>query len=145
MNQRTTFNLFPTMALINSLIPSFGRTLARREPSDQNLGPTVKPLYEVKETDEAYGLTVYLPGVAKDGLEITADAGELRIVGRRGWKQPEGWTALYRESNNATYELTLAHDNAIDADRVAAELRDGVLRVSLPKAEAIKPRKITVS
>lgn len=135
-----------TMALINSLIPSFGRTLARRENGvDQSLGPTVKPQYEIKETDEAYGLTVYLPGVAKDGLEITTDAAEFRLVGRRGWKQPEGWTALYRESTSAAFELVLAHDNAIDADRIAAELRDGVLRVSLPKAEAIKPRKIAVS
>lgn len=134
------------MALINSLIPAFGRTLARREAAaDQDLGPTVKPLYEIRETEDAFGVTVYLPGVAKDGLEITADAAELRIVGRRTWKQPEGWTALYRESGNAAYELVLTHDNAIDADRIAAELRDGVLRVSLPKAEAVKPRKITVT
>lgn len=134
------------MALLNTLIPSFGRTAARREDAAaQDLGPTVKPLYEIKETDEAYGLTVYLPGVAKDGLEITAEAGELRIVGRRAWKQPEGWTALYRESSAAPFELVLAHDNALDADRIAAELRDGVLRVSLPKAEALKPRKITVN
>ena len=56
------------MALFNSLIPSVGRTLARRESAaDQNLGPTLKPLYEIKETDDAYGVTVYLPGVAKDG------------------------------------------------------------------------------
>ncbi|HTO05170.1 MAG TPA: Hsp20 family protein [Opitutus sp.] len=39
----------------------------------------------------------------------------------------------------------MAHDNAINADDIAAELRDGVLRVSLPKAEEFKPRKITVS
>jgi HSP20 family molecular chaperone IbpA len=135
------------MSLINSLIPTFGRTLARpeRSSSDSQLGPTLKPLYEVKETDEAYGVTVYLPGVAKDGLEITAEAGELRIVGRRAWKQPDGWTSLYRESADAAYELVLTHDNAIDADKIAAELRDGVLRVSLPKAEALKPRKITVN
>jgi HSP20 family protein len=135
-----------TMSLMNSIIPSFNRTPARNSGSARSdLGPTVKPLYEVRETDDAYGVTVYLPGVTKDTLEITAEAGEFRIVGRRAWKQPEGWTALYRESADAPYELSLAHDNAIDADKIAAELRDGVLRVSLPKAEAIKPRKISVS
>jgi HSP20 family protein len=135
-----------TMSLMNSIIPSFNRTPARNGGSARSdLGPTVKPLYEVRETDDAYGVTVYLPGVTKDTLEITAEAGEFRIVGRRAWKQPEGWTALYRESADAAYELSLAHDNAIDADKIAAELRDGVLRVSLPKAEAIKPRKISVS
>jgi HSP20 family molecular chaperone IbpA len=135
------------MSLINTLIPSLNWLPARpqRSSSQADLGPTVKPLYEIKETDEAYGVTVYLPGVTKDGLEITAEAGEFRIVGRRAWKQPEGWTALYRESADAPYELVLTHDNAINADKVAAELRDGVLRVSLPKAEALKPRKIAVS
>lgn len=133
------------MSLVNTLIPSFGRALSERQRNAQDLGPTVKPLFEIKETDDAYGVTVYLPGVAKDGLEITAEASELRIVGRRAWKQPESWTALYRESADVPYELVLTHDNAIDGEKIAAELRDGVLRISLPKAEAIKPRKIAVS
>lgn len=135
------------MSLLNTLIPTFGRLPVRHQRSDNesDLGPTVKPLYEIKENDDAYGLTVHLPGVTKENLEITAEAGQFRVVGRRAWKQPEGWTALYRESVDAPFELVLSHDNAIDADKIAAELRDGILRVSLPKAEAVKPRKIAVS
>lgn len=133
------------MSLFNTLIPSLSRDPARHDGAAGKSGPTVKPAYEIKETDEAYGLTVYLPGVAKDGLEVTADAGTLTIIGRRGWKQPDGWTTLYRESADVPFELVLEHDNAIDAAKIHAELADGVLRVSLPKAEAIKPRKITVS
>lgn len=134
------------MSSINSVIPTLNRTAGRGNESRRNedLGPTVKPLYEIKEMDDAYGLTVHLPGVTKDSLEITAEAGEFRITGRRAWKQPEGWTTLYRESADAPFELSLSHDNALDADSISAELRDGVLRVSLPKAEALKPRKITV-
>jgi HSP20 family molecular chaperone IbpA len=133
------------MSLFTTLIPSFTRTPVRREGSSADLGPTVKPIYEIKETDDAFGVTVHLPGVAKEGLELTAEEGQFRIVGRRTWTQPEGWTALYRESVDAPYELVLSHDNAIDADKIHAEIRDGVLRVSLPKAEAIKPRKIAVN
>ncbi|HTQ30462.1 MAG TPA: Hsp20/alpha crystallin family protein [Opitutaceae bacterium] len=133
------------MSLFNALIPSFSSSPARRHGAAGESGPAVKPAYEVRETEEAYGLTVYLPGVARDGLELTADAGTLTITGRRGWKQPEGWTALYRESADAPFELVLEHDNAIDAEKIHAELADGVLRVSLPKAEAVKPRKIAVS
>ena len=134
------------MTLLNTLIPSLSRSPATRDenrPAD--LQRAVKPLYEIKETPDAFGATVYLPGVNKDGLEITAEEGQIRVVGRRAWKQPEGWTALHRESVDAPFELVLGHDNAIDTDKIAAELRDGVLRVSLPKHEAIKPRKITVS
>jgi HSP20 family molecular chaperone IbpA len=133
------------MSLLNTLTPSLNRSPARREenrPAD--LANAVKPLYEVKETPDAFGVTVYLPGVAKEGLEITAEEGQFRVIGRRAWKRPEGWTALHRESVDAPFELVLAHENVIDTDKTAAELRDGILRISLPKQEAIKPRKIAV-
>jgi len=135
------------MSLFSTLIPTLTRPSAPAQAAsaaDQS-GPTLKPAYEIKETADAFGVTVQLPGVTKDGLEITAEEGVLRIVGRRGWKQPEGWTALYRESADAPFELVLTHDNAIDAEKIHAEIRDGVLRVSLPKHEAVKPRKIAVS
>ncbi len=134
------------MSLFQTLMPALGRTPATTDHTGaSDLGATVKPAYEIKETADAYGVTVFLPGVTKDGLEITAEDGQLRLVGRRAWKQPAGWTALYRESSDAAYELVLTHDNAIDTDKIAAELRDGVLRASLPKHEALKPRKIAVS
>ena len=134
------------MTLLNSLIPSLSRSSATRdEDRAADLQHAVKPLYQIKETADAFGATVYLPGVSKEGLEITAEEGQIRVVGRRAWKQPEGWTALHRESADAPFELVLAHDNAIDTEKIAAELRDGVLRISLPKHEAIKPRKIAVN
>lgn len=134
------------MSLLNTLIPSLARTPAspdENRPAD--LAQTVKPAYEITETPEAWGVTVSLPGVPKAGLEITADDTQIRVIGRRNWKQPEGWTALHRETADVPFELVLAHDNAVDADKIAAELRDGVLRVSVPKQEAIKPRKIAVN
>jgi HSP20 family protein len=133
------------MSLLNTLVPSFTRTPSTRENRPADLANTVKPVYHIKETPEAWGVTVYLPGVAKDGVEITAEEGQLRIIGRRNWKQPEGWTALHRESASAPFELTFGHDNAVNTDKIVAELRDGVLRLSLPKHEAIKPRKIAVN
>ncbi|MBI4625491.1 MAG: Hsp20/alpha crystallin family protein [Verrucomicrobia bacterium] len=134
------------MSLLNTLMPKLSSAPATRsEDRTPDLEPTVKPVYEIKETPEAFGVTVFLPGVSKDGLDLTADEGQVRIVGRRAWKQPESWAALYRETVDAPFELVLAHDNALDADKIAAELRDGVLRVSLPKHEALKPRKIPVS
>lgn len=132
------------MSLLNPTIPSRQRATTSCETSSSSCVAARKPIYQVSESDEAYRLTVNLPGVAKDGLEITADADELRIVGIRAWKQPEGWTSLHRETTAANYELVLTHDNALNSDKITAELREGVLHVTLPKAEAIKPRKITV-
>ena len=130
------------MSLFNTLLSSRNRTQPEAAP---NAAPSVSPRYEIKENADAFGLEVWLPGVAKDGLELTIHEGELTIVGRRTWKKPEGWTQLYRETPLADFSLTLAHDNTFDADKVVAELRDGVLRVTLPKAESLKPRKIAVA
>lgn len=132
------------MPLLHSLIPAFTRTPARRESAGDTT-PGIRPAYEIKENDEAWGLTVYLPGVSKSGLSITDAEGVLTIRGERAWKQPGGWTSLYRESSDLPFVLNLDHDNGFDADKVVAELKDGVLRVSLPKAEARKPRKIAVA
>lgn len=136
------------MSLLNTILPSLNRTPAATANGEQcatEVGQTRRPAYTVNEAADAYAVTVQLPGVAKDGLEITAEDGQVRIVGRRAWRQPAGWTALHRESADAAYELVLTHDNSIDVEKVAAELTDGVLRVSFPKAEAAKPRKITVA
>lgn len=136
------------MSLLNSLIPALQRQpVVRRESASRrdDLGPVVKPRFDVDETSDAFALVVDLPGVAKDGLELTAEEGIFRIVGRRAWVRPEAWTKLYRETPEATFVLELTHDNAVDLDKIHAELKDGVLRVSLPKTEAIKPRKIAVT
>ena len=145
------------MSLFQHLVPAFGRsaepasrnaastsTSASAAPAPAGLAPTLRPVYSIRETPASFDVTVDLPGVAKDGLEITSEEGLLSIVGRRVWRQPTGWTRLHRESVDADYALTLRHDDAVDADRIQAELRDGVLRLTLPKGEALKPRRIPV-
>jgi HSP20 family molecular chaperone IbpA len=133
------------MSLFDTLIPSFNLVAVRRESPAPAGGQTVVPAYDIKENTDAFGLTVHLPGVTKEGLELTAEAGVFTIRGTRAWKQPEGWTTLYRESTDAPFELALTHDNTLDVDKIHAELKEGVLRVSLPKTEAVKPRKIAVA
>lgn len=135
------------MNLFNQIVPRLTRSLGRPEAGATTAEPefTLKPVYEITETPEAWGLVAQLPGVTKDGLEVTAEDGLVTVRGRRAWQKPAGWTALYRESYDAPYQLVLEHDNTVDADKIHAELKDGVLRVSLPKAEAVKPRKIAVN
>ncbi len=134
------------MSLLTHILPGLNRTSAAcgDNRATEN-AQTVRPAYKVNETTDAYTVTVQLPGVAKDGIEITAEDGQVRLVGRRAFQTPEGWTSLHRETANTAYELVLMHDNAIDAEKIGAELRDGVLNVTLPKSEVAKPRKIAVS
>jgi HSP20 family protein len=134
------------MSLFTTLIPSLNRTLTTEEnATDAARASTVKPVYNVKETPEGFSLTVELPGVAKDGIELASENGQFRLVARRAWRQPQGWTALYRESTDAPYELVLTHDDAINAEKIEASFNDGVLQVALPKTESVKPRKIAVN
>lgn len=135
------------MSLLNALLPSFARPSVDQvaDTTGTATEPGVRPVYNVVESAEAYALTVQLPGVAKSGLSITDEGGVLTIRGERAWKRPEGWTSLYRESGDRAFELSLQHDQSIDVDKIHAELADGVLRASLPKAEARKPRKIAVA
>lgn len=133
------------MSLLQSLVPNFNRAAASTGAPSSQTQPTVRPTYQVDETDDAYQATVQLPGVSKDGLEITSEEGVLTIVGRRQWKRPDGWSPLYRESDDASYHLALRHDATVAVDRIQAEIRDGVLRLTLPKSEAVKPRRIAVA
>jgi HSP20 family molecular chaperone IbpA len=128
------------MSLFNTLIPSFHYGTHDGDPH-----PVCRPYFEIDETDGAYGVTVQMPGVSKDGLEITAEGGELRITGKRSMKLPDGVTALHRESSDAAFELVLTHDSTVNTGKIGAELKDGILRVALAKAESAKPRKIAIT
>ena len=101
------------------------------------------PLANILETKDGYVLEAEMPGVNKDGLDITVENGQLTIVGRRAAKEPRG-RELYRESRAFDYRRTFELDPSIDTARVSARLDQGVLTLQLPKAESVKPRKIAV-
>ena len=128
------------MSLVQSIVPF----LARRPAPAAELGATVKPQHTLREAPDAWTLTVYLPGVTKENLEVTTEAGALSIVGRRVWQQPKDWTALYRETSSANFASTFEYDMSVDEEKIRAELKDGVLQVTLPKAAALQPRRIAV-
>jgi len=138
------------MSILNQIVPRLSRSLGRQstEVAEENQGDggyTIKPLFDVAETPEAWNLTVQVPGVTKENLEFTAENEQIAILARRTWQRPAGWTSLYRESADAPYKLVLEHNNSVDVAKIAAELKDGILRVLLPKVEAVKPRKVVIS
>lgn len=103
----------------------------------------IAPNVNIFETTDGYVLQAEMPGVGKDGVEITLEENEITITGRRAPETVSG-EALFRERHNADYRRAFELDPAIDTDRIAAKVEQGILTVTLPKSERVKPRKISV-
>lgn len=104
----------------------------------------VVPDVNIYETKDGYELEAEMPGVNKDGLEITLEGNEITITGHRANEVAPGET-LFRERHGASYRRVFDLDPAIDTARISARMNQGVLFLTLPKSEAVKPRKIVVS
>jgi len=102
------------------------------------------PHANVLESKDGYVLEAELPGVNKDGLEITVENDILTIVGRRAVVETRG-RELYRESRAFDFRRSFELDPSIDTAKISAKIEQGVLTLQLPKAEAVKPRKIVVN
>jgi HSP20 family protein len=104
----------------------------------------VVPRYKVAETADAFVLTAYVPGVDRSALETHVDGEHLTVFARRTWTPPNDVTAVYREIPASDYRLVLELDHRVNRETVRAELTQGVLTLTLPKAEAAKPRRIEI-
>ena len=104
----------------------------------------VVPPASVIEAGDGYALEVEMPGVNKDGLDISVENNELTIVGRRSLPVVEG-TLVHHESRPENFRRTFELDPSIDANKISARVEQGLVTLTLPKAEHVKPRKIAVS
>ena len=123
-------------------------TTQERRPAAQNAQgtreqPWLQPQVNIVETKEAYQLEAEMPGVSKAGLEVQLEGTELTIVGRRT-KDAAGAELIYRESYDRDFKRTFELDPTIDTQKIYARMDNGVLHLTLPKAEKVKPRKITI-
>lgn len=108
------------------------------------LGDSWAPPADVEETDDAYRVEVDLPGVNKDDITLELDAGELSVHGEVTEKERTGVVRQRtRRTGRFDYRVTLPQDT--DEEHVSAELADGVLTVTVPKAEKAKPRRIEIT
>lgn len=113
---------------------------AAERPAPENF---VAPVVNIFETKDGYVLEAELPGVNKAGLEITLEDNELTLVGRRQNEALPG-SPVFRESRDVSFRRVFQLDPAIDTGRIVAKMDQGVLKLTLPKSEQVKPRKIVV-
>jgi HSP20 family protein len=104
----------------------------------------ITPTASVTEIADGYMLEIEMPGVKKDGLDISFENNELTITGRRSLPAVEG-TLIHRESRPENFRRMFELDPSIDTEKISAKIGQGLVTLTLPKAEHVKPRKITVS
>jgi HSP20 family molecular chaperone IbpA len=106
---------------------------------------TFLPAADIYEDNDSLKVILEMPGVEKGNVDVRIEEGVLVVEGRLDLAKYQGLQPLYTEYNIGNYSRSFRLSNAIDQDMIGAELTDGVLALTLPKAEKAKPRTIRVS
>lgn len=127
------------------------RELMRFDPfaemSTMNVGQSLQfnPDFEVKETREGYQFRADLPGIKEKDLEISMTGNRLSVSGHReAEKRDESDRYYLYERSYGSFTRSFTLPDGIDSTKIAAELKDGVLTLMVPRRPETQPRKITV-
>jgi len=104
--------------------------------------PTATPAVDIYENEEEILLHADMPGVVKEDISVNIDNGKLSVSGVR--KLAATGASSWEEFGDVAYHRTFSVPQTIDLEKVNAELKDGVLRLHLPKSDAAKPRLIEI-
>ncbi len=139
--KRNMFNVFDDVEkMINQ---AFGHSILNNEITSH-----VQPLLDVYETDNTIVASLDLPGVEKKDVEVSVSNGFLTISGeRKNISGESGEGRIWQETSFGTFKRTFELTEAVVEDKIKAQFKNGVLKISLPKAEEVKPavRNISVS
>ena len=132
--------------LQNRLSNLFGRTPARLAEGKEESITVAEwaPLVDITEDDKEYIIKTELPEVKKEDVKVAVENGLLTIVGERKFEKEENKKYHRVERVYGKFVRSFIVPDAVDADKVSAEFKDGVLKVHLPKSEKTKPKQIEV-
>jgi HSP20 family molecular chaperone IbpA len=121
------------------------KTAVTRDTPDPATEAALMPPVDVIE--DSTGITLYadLPGVPKDKLSLQVEADTLTIEGEINLATPEGMEASHAEVSLPRYRRAFTLSKELDASKVSAELKNGVLTLRIPKAEHAQPRRISIN
>jgi len=125
-----------------NLEPRPAHAPADPEPSDRP--PVFLPAVDIHETDDGAVLLADLPGCDEASVDVRLEEGVLTITGRVEPDDFPGHQLTHGEYRPGDFERSFSVSDIVDAARIKARVKDGVLRLDLPKAEAAKPKKIQV-
>jgi HSP20 family protein len=113
--------------------------------AEQDTQRAVLPAVDVFEDAAGITLLADMPGVAKEQLELNVEGDALLIEGHVQPRTPEGLEALYAELRVPRYRRSFTLSRELDTARIEANLKDGVLRLRIPKQAHAQPRRIAVT
>ncbi len=102
------------------------------------------PFADIYETDDALCVVMEMPGVERKNVDVALENGILRVDGRIDFSKYEGMEPVYTEYNVGHYTRSFALSNKINQEQIGAQLEDGVLTLTLPKAKEAQPRRISI-
>ena len=111
----------------------------------ENGRETWLPALDIREDAERFTVDVEAPGMQHEEIEVTFSSEDrLVIKGVSKWEKSEGTTWHRKERGYGSFERTVTFPGAVNAGKIEASFKDGILSISLPKAEETKPRKVQV-
>lgn len=116
----------------------------QKQPARQQDLATLTPRVDVLEDETGITLYADLPGVAKDALEVKVEGDSLTIEGAISAATPQGMEATYAEIRLPRYRRAFTLSRELDTNRVEANLKDGVLKLRIPKYAEAQPKRIAV-
>jgi HSP20 family protein len=111
----------------------------------ETAAPLRRPAYNVRENADAFDVEVFVPGADRAGVELSLEDDVLAITAKRGAPAPAAWRPLSLEIPSGDFRLELALNVPVNQAGIQATVEQGVLRLTLPKAEQVKPRRIEVN
>lgn len=121
------------------------RELQKTDSNGYNDDRVIVPMADIYETQNEYVITADVPGVEKDGIDITLDNNELAIHAPVSEMYQKADDIKYREYTLYNYRRVFTVGNDIDNKKITAAMNNGVLTITLPKKEEAKPKKIEIS
>lgn len=113
-----------------------------QKPQTQNWR---RPYFDVVENDDSFDVKVSVPGVNRDGVDISITGENLSIIAKRAHVDKKGLRVLRQELSEDDFRLNLKLNVPIDEENAQAKVEDGILNLTLPKSAESKTRKIKIS
>lgn len=116
---------------------------AAKEAAEKHM--VLRPAVDIFENGESIELYADLPGVNEEGLSVEVDGKTLTVQGDIQIDMPKAMRSLYADVRSTRYQRAFTLSDELDTGAIRAGLNDGVLTVTIPKKEEVRPRKIEVS